>query len=284
MKTGIFLGLFCILLLSGHKFAEMNYPVTGLAKQDNTCLFTAPRFNADFELISYLTPVTVEDALSNKAGDWLLVKYRDDLFYTPPESIETDRKNFLTLSNYQAGIKDRTFFIRSLNTGLVFYKEPIRLPTQYMELYDDLKVFQKNDLNFLEVSVGGVDVTGFIYGLYDIKDRKWRLRFDNRANQNVLCYSPDRKYAVVDSGTAAGTRRLDVFNLASGKNEFGSDYETAIRPYWSLGKLYFYRRAGYFVKGLPVLDKNKQNIYARKSSFGQGKAETLEEYTNIFTE
>lgn len=283
-STILFL-LYCsVFLVSAHNAPQETFPLSGLCRQDNTYLFTAPRTDSDYELAGYLTPVTVEDQISSKGMEWYLVKYKENLYYTFTNCVETDKKNFLLLSNFQAVIQDKVFLIRSLNTGLVFYKEPIRLPIQYMELYSDLKVVQKIGRDYLEVSVGGVDVTGFIYGLYDIRNRKWRLRFDNKANQNVMSYSQDGKYAAVDSGTSASVRNLDIFNLSNGKREFSSEYAASLRPYWSSNRFYFYQYAGNFVKGLPPLDKSSQQQYAQKFSFFQGCLERLNEYTNIYLE
>lgn len=281
-----FFTLFLLLLLvSAHNVPDENlYPLGGLCLQDNTYLFSAPRTDSEYELAGYLTPVSVEDMVSGGGFDWYLVKYKNNLYYTFTNCVETDRNKFLSLSNFQACIQNRTFLIRSLSTGLVYYKEPIRLPIQYMELYSDLKVFQKSMGNYLEVSVGGVDVTGFLYGLYDTHDRKWRLRFDNRANQNVIALSPDGKYAAVDSGTGASIRNLDVFNLSTGKREFTSDYNAAVRPLWKTNMLIFFRNYGRYARGLPALDKTSQRVYAQKCVFANGTSSALDFYTNVFTE
>jgi len=92
------------------------------------------------------------------------------------------------------------------------------------------KIDNSKESSFLFLSVWD-DKSGAVMpvfsGILDTAAGEWVIRFDKKsglASPSVLSWSPSKKYAVIDSGTAAASRNLTVVDVRAKKIEHATSY------------------------------------------------------------
>ncbi len=217
----------------------------------------------------------------NNGSKWKDISVSDIVLWGEnKDKIEGDNQSY----NLKAFLDENILYIKSGDSKTIYYKEKISIPEGYEILFKDLKLTQNYEDKYLVVSIGGIDVTIFVFGLFDCQNKKWAFRFDNEDNTSIMMMSYDKRYIFLDTGTSAGGRGLNAFDLKTGHHVLNSGYQTIVDPYWNGDKLIYYRYAGKKVEGLPELPADDNKIYIQKTYFEKGIEIRTEEYTNSIEE
>jgi hypothetical protein len=147
------------------------------------------------------------------------------------------------------------------------------------------KIDNSKEASFLFLSVRD-DKSGAVLpvfsGILDTVKGEWVIKFDRKpelAGPSVLSWSPSKKYAVIDSGTAAASRNLTVVDMQAKKVEHSTSYipqgfKTGIK--WEGdGAFQFYMEDHECKKPVPQPPHASEAFYIKKLVKWDHKKETV---------
>lgn len=125
--------------------------------------------------------------------------------------------------------------------------------------------------------------------IYDLEKNSIATRLaKNLDNPSLLSISPSQNYMILDTGTAASVRNLQILNLITGNIIFRTSYTPVFKPVWiKENTITFYVPYGAKAPGKPrLLDKGDgtPNSYIQKIIWENGKVIKTKEFEAVYSE
>lgn len=194
---------------------------------------------------------------------------------------KSEKRDVCQLNNYEITTSNNTIKIKNIHENKLCYEskyngtyreiiKSIHCPYLFIALMDHESVFTIKNI------------------IINLIDNSLVAELPSLPNPSVLSLSPSNIYMLIDSGTSAGTRTINIIDLNKGNIVYNDNYATEFKAIWTnMNQLTYYTYIGPEAPGKPNLNEEKdsmKNSYVQKILWDNGKVIKTNEYIAAYEE